>query len=233
MVGLPRRDDAKVSSRRGPVPSPHCFSAGAAWRRGRFGIAFALSCALPALAAAAPETYRIDPVHSQIWFSVSHEGFSYPQGRLRIRDGWFQFDADDWATSRVDVVVDLAAADMGDTKWSDAVKSSQFLDVTRWPTAQFVSRRVEKVDAKHGVIHGQLTFHGTTRPIDVAFTLNRIGNDPYAFGKKVGFSAHASLQRFDFGMKRYADVVGDVVSLHFEIEGMRDRNAAKPQAEKH
>jgi polyisoprenoid-binding protein YceI len=193
----------------------------------------AIACALPSLAAAAPETYRFDPLHTQIWFSGDHEKFSHPLGRLRVKDGWFQFDAKDWSASRVDVLVDLASADMGDAKWSDTMKSGQWLDAARWPAAHFTSRSVEQKDATHGVIHGDLTFHGETRPVDVAFTLNRIGNDPYAFKQKAGFSATATLHRFEFGMTRYKDVVGDAIELHFEIEGIRDDNAAASKSEDH
>ena len=179
-------------------------------------------------AHASPETYRFDPVHTHVWFSTDHQKFSHPQGRLRIREGWFQFDPKDWSTAHVDVVIDLASADMGDAKWSATVKSGQFLDTDRWPTARFVSERVEQKDASHGVIHGTLSFHGATKPVDVAFTLNRIANDPYAFKQKAGFSATAVLDRFDFGMTRFKEVVGAPVDLRFEIEGVRDDDAAQP-----
>jgi polyisoprenoid-binding protein YceI len=83
------------------------------------------------------------------------------------------------------------------------------------------------------VVHGDLVFHGATRPVDVAFTLNRIGNDPYAFRQKAGFSATTTLHRFDFGMTRYKDVVGDDIELRLEIEGIRDANAAKTGSGEH
>jgi polyisoprenoid-binding protein YceI len=200
---------------------------GHGFRRGG-GIAIVATLAWPVFAFAAPETWRFDPVHSQVWFSTRHQDFSHPQGRLRIKDGWFQFDEKDWGTARVDVAIDLASLDLGDAKWNETVKSGQFLDVARWPIAHFVGRRVERIDATHGVIHGDLALHGTTRPVDVAFTLNRIGNDPYAFTRKAGFSASATLQRFDFGIKRYGEVVGKTIDLRFEIEGIGDGDVAKP-----
>ncbi|MEO7433302.1 MAG: YceI family protein [Dokdonella sp.] len=184
----------------------------------------AMFTALPALASS--DTYRFDPVHTQIWFSADHQKFSHPLGRLRVKEGWFRFDPKDWSASHVDVVVDLASADMGDGKWSDTVKSGQFLDAQRWPTAHFVSDRVEQTDANHGVIHGTLTFHGVAKAVDVAFTLNRIANDPYLFKKKAGFSASATLDRFAFGMERFKEVVGAPVDLRLEIEGISDDAAA-------
>ena len=61
--------------------------------------------------------------------------------------------------------------------------------------------------------------------------MNRVGNDPYLFKQKAGFSAKAELARSTFGMKRYADVVGENIELRFEIEGIRDGAAAKESAE--
>ncbi len=176
-------------------------------------------------ANAAPETWRFDLVHSQVWFSVDHQHFSHPLGRVRIKDGWFQFDPDNWSKGRVDVVLDLTSADLGDAKWNATVQSGQFLDTARWPTAHFVSRSVARTDENHGIIHGDLTVHGETRPVDVAFTLNQIATDSYAFRRKAGFSATATLHRSTFGMKRFADVVGEDIRLRIEIEGVRDHDA--------
>lgn len=197
----------------------------------RLPIAIVVFAAVPSLATAAPETYRFDPVHSQVWFSAAHQGFSHPLGRLRIADGWFAFDEADWSASRVDVTIDLASADLGDAKWNETVKSGPFLDAARRPTARYTSRAVEKTSANGGTIHGDLQFRGETKPVDVAFTLNRVGNDPYLFKRKAGFSASATLRRSAFGMTRYAEVVGEDVTLRFEIEGIRDRDAGKSTAE--
>lgn len=178
------------------------------------------------IARAAAEVYRFDPVHTQIWFTADHQRFSHPQGRFHVKSGWFQFDEKDWSNARTYIEIDMTSADMGDTKWSDMVRSGQFLETERWPTASFTSKSVEKKGDKTGVIHGDLTLHGTTKPIDVEFTVNRIGTDPYQFKQKAGFSAKAVLHRSDFGIKRYADVVGENIELRFEIEGIRDSGAA-------
>jgi len=187
----------------------------------------ALVAVAPSLAIAAPETYRFDPVHTQVWFGSDHQGFSHPLGRLRVAGGWFRFDDENWSDSRVDVAIDLDSADMGDAKWTGMVKSGAFLDTARWPSARYVSRSVEKLGERSGVIHGELQFRGRRAPVDVTFHLNRIATDPYLFKRKAGFSASASISRSAFGMKRYADVVGDTVDLRFEIEGIRDGDAAK------
>jgi polyisoprenoid-binding protein YceI len=198
-------------------------------------IAFALSAAVGAWsidARAAPETYRFDPVHTQIWFSASHENLSHPLGRLRVKDGWFQFDPDDIASAKVYVEIDLASVDMGDQKWSDTIKSGQFFDSGRFPTARYTSTSVTPRDKTSGTIHGDLILHGVTKPVDVDFRFNRVGNDPYTFKRKAGFSATAKLNRNDFDMKRFQDVVGQEVELTLVIEGIRDDGAAKPDEKK-
>ncbi|HKE49207.1 MAG TPA: YceI family protein [Rhodanobacteraceae bacterium] len=194
-------------------------------------IAIAAVAAAPA-AHAAPETYRFDPVHTQIWFTADHQRFSHPQGRLRVKDGWFQFDEKDFSSARAVMTIDMASADMGDDKWNETVRSGQLLEVSRFPTAQYVSKSVEKKGDKGGVIHGDLTLHGVTRPVDVEFMLNRVGNDPYKFKQKAGFSAKAVVKRADFGITRYAEVIGENIELRFEIEGLKDGGAAKDAGEK-
>ena len=68
-------------------------------------LAFAL---LPALASARVISYRIDPVHTQVLFSVDHDGYSQPVGRLQVKAGWLQFDEDDWSRAQVEVTIDKA-----------------------------------------------------------------------------------------------------------------------------
>ena len=178
-------------------------------------------------ARAAPETYRFDPVHTQIWFSASHEGLSHPLGRLRVKDGWFQFDPDDLASAKAYIEIDLASVDMGDKKWSDTIRSGQFFDTDKYPTARYTSRSVTAKDKSSGTIHGDLILHGVTKPVDVDFKFNKVGNDPYTFKRKAGFSATAKLNRNDFDMKRFQDVVGQDIELTLVVEGIRDDGAAK------
>lgn len=183
----------------------------------------AASCAGHAAWAAAPKTYLLDPIHTQIVFFADHLGFSHGIGRVRIRDGWFQFDAADWSSARADIVVDVASLDMGEAAWSEKVRSAQFLDTTRWPTARFIGNAMEKKSANTGILHGELWLRGVRRDVDLEVTFNREGGDPYAFKEKAGFTARAQLDRFDFGMSTYRDVVGATVELRIEVEGILSR----------
>jgi polyisoprenoid-binding protein YceI len=195
----------------------------------RFSVAALMT--LPAAAFAAPRDFRFDTVHTQVLFSLSHLGYSHPTGRLHVKNGFVRFDDGDWSTAQVDVLVDAASIDMGDAAWNDKLRSHEFFATDRYPTAHFVSTRVEKTGERNGVVHGKLTLLGATRSLDLAVKFNRAGVDPYTFKSTVGFSATATLKRSDFGMSKYLPDIGDAIDIRIEVEGLRDKDA-QGQAER-
>jgi polyisoprenoid-binding protein YceI len=188
-----------------------------------------LLCLLSAApAAAAVDTWRIDPVHTQILFSIDHQGFNRALGLIKTREGHLRFDADDWSTAQLDVTVDVNSLLLGDAKWEDTVRSWRFLDAKKWPQARFRSRSVERSDDGRGIARGELELHGRTQPLTLEFRLNKLANDPYAFRRTAGFSATATFKRSDFGMDKVLSAVGDTVELRIEAAFVRDRDAKDP-----
>ncbi|MFC5582095.1 YceI family protein [Rhodanobacter terrae] len=179
----------------------------------------------PAPAHAAGAGYRYDTVHSQIVFSISHDGYSRPFGRLHIAKGWLRFDPDDWSTAATELDIDLAGVDMGDADWNKAVCKPALLDCARDRYAHFVSSSVERKDDHHGVLHGQLTLHGISRPVSVPFTFNRAAKTIYGLHTVAGFSATAMLDREAFGITADAGSIGQQVGVWLEIEAIRDERA--------
>ncbi len=182
------------------------------------------------IASARPQNFRFDPTHTQITFFVSHLGFSQSSGRLHVLEGDFVFDPDDWAASKVNVAVDIASLDMGDAGWEKKLKSSEFFNVKKYPTARFASDSVERIGDARGVIHGMLSLHGVTRKLDVPFAFNKIGVHSYTFKYTAGFSAAATFNRSDFAMRALLPGVGDEIELRLEVEGQRERDAGAAPA---
>ena len=183
---------------------------------------FALLCALAPLAPAlaAPATYHYDTTHSQILFSIDHNGFSRPFGRFHIAKGWLRFDPDDWTQSATELDIDLASLDMGDADWNAAVLKPAYLDAEKARYAHFVSTSVERKDDTHGVLHGNLTLRGVTHTVDVPFTLNRHGTTIYGMHTVVGFSGTAMLDRNDYGITATPNSIGHGVSVWLELEAI-------------
>lgn len=187
-----------------------------------------LVCALLLWAGSAlahPLDYRIDIVHSQVLFSASHDGYSNPVGRLAITRGWLRFDPDDWSASSVVADMDPASADFGDKGWNAAATGRNFLDAAQFPVAHFESVSVTKTGKDTGVIDGRLTLHGVTLPVQVTFTVNRVGATLFGFETIAGFSGHARLDRTRFGMTAFPKAIGTEVTLRLEIEAKLDRSA--------
>jgi len=187
-----------------------------------------ISLALTALAlfavtvpSRAADEFEFDKLHTQIRFSVTHLGFSHPQGRFLDFDGTLHFDAEHMDQASVDFSVATKSVDMGNAKWSAHVAGKQFFNAAQFPEMKFRSHSVEVTGPKDGIVHGELTLLGVTHPLDLNFHLNKAG--PHPFNKKyaVGFSATASLQRSAFGMTAFVPMVSDAVQIHIEVEATR------------
>jgi polyisoprenoid-binding protein YceI len=176
---------------------------------------------MPLAARAASARYHYDPVHSQVLFSIDHDGFSRPFGRLHIAKGWLQFDPKDFSTAATELDIDLAGVDMGDADWNEAVCKPALLDCAKYRYAHFVSTGVERKDDEHGVLHGQLTMRGMTQPMDIAFTFNRLATTIYGMHTVAGFSATASLQRESFGITAFDHSIGHDVAIWMALEAIR------------
>jgi polyisoprenoid-binding protein YceI len=181
-----------------------------------------------AQAHAASTSYRYDTVHSQIVFSISHDGYSRPFGRLHIAKGWLRFDPNDWSTAATELDIDLDSLDMGDIDWNKAVCKPDLLDCVQHRYAHFTSTSVERKDDHHGILHGQLSLRGTSQPVSIPFTLNRSGRTIYGMHDVAGFSATATLDREAFGMTSFSGSIGHQVSIWLELEAIRDEHAVPP-----
>jgi polyisoprenoid-binding protein YceI len=192
-------------------------------------LGLALALALPAAPARA-ERFAIDPVHTRIAFQVSHAGFSWPVGTFSGASGVLDFDRKDWSRARVEVTFPVASLDLGDADWRGKILDPTFFDARQYPEARFVSTRVEPTGTDTADVTGELSLHGVTRPVLLHVKLNALARHPMTFRRTAGFSATGTLSRKDFGMDRWAKVVGDEVRLILEVEATRDRDAGEDEA---
>lgn len=179
--------------------------------------------AIAAPAAAAPEHYAIDPVHTRIAFAIDHLGFSKSLGTFSHPQGSLWLDPDDLSSARVDVTIDIASLDLGDSDWRDRMFKRDYFDLKKYAEARFVSTSVETTGTGTARVHGDFTLRGVTQPLTLDVTLNKHGRHPLTLRTTAGFSASATLQRSDFGMDDNLRTVGDRVELRIEAEAARKR----------
>lgn len=174
----------------------------------------AASSLVPAFGA----DYIIDTqgAHASINFETSHMGFSVLTGRFNDFSGKFSYDKDNISASKITVTIDTSSFDSNHAKRDKHVRSDDFLDVSKYAEATFVSNKV--VDKGEGklTITGAFTMHGVSKPLVIDAVRIGEGKDPWG-GYRAGFTGTATIAMSDFGFKKDFGKVD--LTLH--IEGIR------------
>jgi polyisoprenoid-binding protein YceI len=178
---------------------------------------------LAALTAAAPvfaqtSTWQIDPNHANAQFTVCHLGISNVQGEFTKVTGTVQIDENDISKSSVNATIDTTSLDSRVAGRDKDVKDS-FLEVDKYPTMTFVSKKITKGADGKLQMTGDLTLHGVTKQVtfDVDGPSDAI-KDPWG-NQRRGASATAKIHRTDFGITKYpSSVVGEDIAIQLDVE---------------
>lgn len=168
-------------------------------------------------------TWTIDPVHSEVGFSVRHMMVSKVRGKFTTFSGQLVTGAEPLASS-VTAEIDLASIDTGNEQRDDHIRSADFFEVDAHPTMTYRSTGI-RLEGGEYILDGELTLKGVTKITPLALELNGFGPDPYG-GTRTGFTATGEINRRDFGVNFNAAletggaVVADKVTLHLEIEAV-------------
>ncbi len=182
----------------------------------RFLLAAAL--ALAATGSATAATYKIDPRHTQVYFTYGHNQFSHLSGRLNEVDGTLEFDPAKPAASSISLELPISSLSTGVPGLDEHMKSADFFDAEKFPKASFKSTKVVVKDANHFDLSGDLTIKGTTKPATFAVTVNHTGENPRRKTPMAGFDAVATIKRSDFGVDYMLQVGTDEVQIHVSME---------------
>ena len=178
--------------------------------------AFALGTT-PALAA--PETYQLDPSHSQVVFTYDHLGFSTTTGMFSGFEGTIEFDAENPTNSSVTVSMPLMSMFTGWEKREAHFMSDDLFGAQEGDLVTFTSTGIEVTGENTALITGDLTIKDTTRTVVLDTVLNKkadahpMNNRPW-----IGFDATTTLLRSDFGVDMAVPFISDEVALRISIE---------------
>jgi polyisoprenoid-binding protein YceI len=184
----------------------------------------AIVCSLVLGLAMAPvhavEEYVIDTEHSFINFRISHLGIAWVHGRFNTFEGAFRYDADNPGASNVEVTINTASIDSNHAERDRHLRSDDFLDVARFPTASFVATGLESTGDNTGTLSGELTLHGVTQPVTIEVEYGGAGSDPWG-GYRRGFEGRTRFALADFGIDYDLGPAAREVELTLLIEGIR------------
>ncbi len=197
-----------------------------------------LGIALIAVPAAWASTWQIDPVHSSAQFSIRHLMVSNVRGEFSKVTGTVVMDEKDILKSTIEATIDATTINTREPARDKDLKSPNFLDVEKYPTMSFKSKRAAAVSPGRYKVTGDLTLHGVTREVvlDVEGPTPEI-KDPWGNIRR-GASASTRINRKDFGvtynklLEAGGAVVGDEVTITIDVEMVKKAEARAAKSQK-
>lgn len=162
--------------------------------------------------------YQSEEKHRYITFSYDHFGYSQPQIRWRDWDATLQWNAEDPAGSSISVTIDADSVDSGVDVFDGHLTGDKFFDTENYGEITFVSTEISRTGDNNGLITGNLTIKGVTKPVTLEAKFNNGAFDERGNKYKIGFSATASVSRSDFGLDYLVPAVSDQVDIAISAE---------------
>ena len=146
----------------------------------------------------APGEYTIDAAHSSVEFIGRHLMITKVRGRFPEVSGTITVD-DEPERSHVDVEIQVATLDTGNTQRDAHLRSADFFDAEQYPTITFRSTQVDAGDSDTWMVTGDLTVRDVTRPVTLEVDFDGANASPMG-DERIAFSAAADIDREDWGL---------------------------------
>jgi polyisoprenoid-binding protein YceI len=173
-------------------------------------------------AMAAEVTYQLDPNHTSPSFEADHfGGVSIWRGKFTKSSGTVTLDREA-KTGTLNATIDMTSVDIGNAKLDEELKSPQFFDTAKFPTATYKGTSVKFNGDTPVEVTGELTLHGVTKPVTLKIESFKCFTHPMLKKEVCGTESTATFDRADFGIdygKAYGFSMKTV--LHIQAEGVR------------
>lgn len=180
----------------------------------------ALTLCAAGVAAAEPSTYVVEPNHTFVTFEAKHFGTSTVRGRFDKKDGSVTIDPAA-RSGRAEITIDMASIDSGIEKFDGHLKSADFFDVAKYPTAKFVGEKFAFDGSKVTEVTGTLTLHGSTQPVTLKATNYNCYQNPMLKKEVCGGDFETTIKRSEFGMTYGLPFIPDSIRLLVQIEAVK------------
>lgn len=174
--------------------------------------------------AGAADTYKIDPAHTSIGFSVRHLVLSNVKGQFKEFAGALVLD--EGKITEASGTIQVKSVDTGVKQRDAHLLGPDFFDAAKHPTMVFKTQRVEVAGGQMLMV-GDFTMHGVTRELRLPAKLSGPVKDPRG-SIRIGLEAKTKLNRKDYGIK-YNQVleagslaVGEEVELEINAEAVKE-----------
>ena len=166
--------------------------------------------------------WQLDPYHTQVEFSAKHLGMMTVRGQFDEVSTSADIDPDHPENASVEATISTASIRTNNPTRDNDIRSSNFLQVDKYPTMTFKSTSIKPAGPDHYELTGDLTIKGTTRPVTLDVTKYGEFNDPGMMGHRIAYGATTKINRKDFGLSFNAILDGRFVvseEIQIAIEG--------------
>ena len=169
--------------------------------------------------------YNVDKTHASITWKVSHLGLSNYTARFTKFDASIDFDPNNVEASKITATIDPTSVrtDYPFPEKKDFDKKlaqgAEWFNAGAFPSITFASSKLTKTGDNTGVMEGNLTFLGVTKPVSLSVTLNgATANQPFSNKPTLGVTATTTIKRTDWGFSTYTPNIGDEVTIIIDAE---------------
>ena len=182
------------------------------------------SSAVVSLAAnISPGEYELDENHAYLSFSYSHLGLSYPELQFGIFDALLYLNGNNMGDSQVSITIDANSVVSAAPPLDEVLRGADFFDVANHPEITFTSTGYSETNENVGVLSGDLSVAGVSKPVLLDVTINQAEMNQRTRREMIGFTATGSINRSDFGLIKYDQMVGDELSINVQAEFQKAR----------
>lgn len=167
-------------------------------------------------------TWKIDPAHSQVQFSVRHMMISTVRGHFEKFEADATIDPTDITQSKVVAKAQAASIQTGEPQRDGHLKSPDFFNAEAFPEMVLKTKAVQ-ANGEDLVVDADLTIRDVTQPVQFKGEVQGPAKDPWG-NQRIAFSLTAEINREDFGLtwnqalEAGGVLIGKKVKLHLEVQ---------------
>lgn len=183
----------------------------------RWKLLLAATALFAGITASAQTKWKLDKSHSSVRFSVTHMVVSEAEGTFKMWDGTVEHSKPDFSDAKISFTVDVNSINTDNERRDGHLKSDDFFNAEKFPTMKFESTSMQFLGGNKYKLNGNLTIRDITKP--VSFDVTYGGILAGSRGRKAGFKATTTINRFDYNLKwdRATETGGLVVGKDVEV----------------
>lgn len=176
----------------------------------------------------AQTTWKVDPSHSELGFSVSHLTISEVDGKFTTFEGTLSSSKKDFSDAKISFTADVKSINTGNSSRDQHLAAEDFFYAEKHPKITFTSTSFKKKNNGKYELKGKLTMRGVTK--EVTFEAKHGGVIKDAYGNtRAGFSAKGNINRIEYGVAWNAKTehggwtVGEEVEMSIKVEFIQQK----------